>query len=170
MRITRDLLLIVVGILLFLSAVFAVLPYFGQIGSEITARGTVVQSDCRLSGPVTKSHSPGRTNITGFWRVCQAKVRWDDGRVQTREVLARPLTSDGVPPNTAVVERREDAASRSPLKRSVVYRADFEPKPIWGGAALIVVAVVAAVIALPPIDRTVQRLRGKSPNIPQARE
>ncbi|RCW39194.1 hypothetical protein DFQ14_11730 [Halopolyspora algeriensis] len=168
MRIVRDIFLVVVGIVLFLSNIFLVFPFFGMstLGSEVTARGVAVAKQCRFSGPVTETRSPEREFMTGWWWICDARVRWDDGRVEMREIVYSQLTDADIGREVEVVAR-EEIASRAGATRSVVYRADFEPKPVWAGVAMVVVSVVGLFVGFPGAYRLVRRIQGKSPELPK---
>lgn len=169
MRIIRDILLVVVSMGLFLSNVFFVFPFFGMstVGSEVTERGAAIAQQCRFAGPITESESPGREIMAGWWWVCEAKVRWDDGRVERREVPYSHLTDEDIGREVEVVERSE-IASRTSATRSVVYRADFDPKPVWAGVTMLIVSVVALFVGFPGAYRLVRRIQGKSPELPKA--
>lgn len=134
-------------------------------GSEVVARGVAVAQQCRFSGPITESEAPGREYLTGWWWVCDARVRWDDGRVEMREVPYSQLTDADIGRAVAVVER-EEAASKA-TTRSVIYRADFEPRPVWGTVAMVVMSVVAPLVGFPGAYRLVRRIRGKTPELPK---
>lgn len=159
MRIARDILLTVVGGCLFLSTIFAVLPYFGLPGSTATARGTAVTTACAFSGPISKSSAADRQYNTGFWTICQARIQWHEGGPsERREVLFLPTTGVKAGDTTQVVEFREKASNSD--TRSVVYGAAFEPRPLWGGVTAIGVALLAFAAGAPAAVRIVRRVRG----------
>lgn len=169
MRIFRDLLLVLVSALVLVLGMNVSTHYFGGFaaGSEVTARGVAVAQQCRFSGPLTETTAPDRESMTGWWWICDARVRWHDGRVERRETVYSQLTDADIGREVEVVERKE-AASRGGTTRSVVYRADFEPKPLWSTVATVVVGIVAAFIGFPAGYRLVRRIQGKSPELPKA--
>ncbi|MGJ7908856.1 DUF6346 domain-containing protein [Actinopolyspora sp. H202] len=160
-RVVRDALLIPVGIGLFLAAFFVVLPYFGTgaAGTEVSARGTAVAQQCRFSGPITKSRAPKRENVIGFGWICRARIHWNDGGVETREVSGSQLTGEDVGNRVDVVERRIDYSKGSDT-RPQIYRADFEPRVLlaWGSVmATCLLGFVFAALGFSGLSRSFSR-------------
>ncbi|SFT49243.1 hypothetical protein SAMN04487904_102494 [Actinopolyspora lacussalsi subsp. righensis] len=148
MRVVRDVLLVPIGILLFLAAFFVVLPYFGTgaAGSEVSARGTAVAQQCRFAGPIAKSSAPKRENVIGFGWICRARVHWNDGSVETREVSGSQLTGEDVGNSVDVVERQIDYSKGSDT-RPQIYRADFEPHVLLAWGSVLATCLLGFVFA-----------------------
>ncbi|WP_438388462.1 DUF6346 domain-containing protein [Actinopolyspora saharensis] len=162
MRVVRDVLLVPLGLVLFLSGILVVLPFFGvsAAGAEVTDRGTAVAQRCRFAGPIADSQAPERGNVLGFGHICQARVTWRDGTTESREVSGSQLTPDDIGTEVAVVERAVDDSARGSGTRPQLYRADFEPHPVLAGIAVIGVCLLGGACALVGASNLHQRFRG----------
>lgn len=164
-RVVRDVLLVPLGLVLFLSGIFVVLPFFGvgAAGAEVTARGTAVAQQCRFAGPIADSDAPEGGNVLGFGHTCQARVTWRDGTTELREVSGSQLTPDDVGTEVAVVERAVDDSARGSGTRPQLYRADFEPNMWLGVPVLLVVMFLGFAVAGPAASRLYKRFRSGEP-------
>ncbi|SDQ85735.1 DUF6346 domain-containing protein [Actinopolyspora saharensis] len=140
LRVVRDVLLVPLGLVLFLSGILVVLPFFGvsAAGAEVTDRGTAVAQRCRFAGPIADSQAPERENVLGFGHICQARVTWRDGTTELREVSGSQLTPDDIGTEVAVVERAVDDSARGSSTRSQVFRAGYEAN-MWLGVPVLLV-------------------------------
>ncbi|GAB3296180.1 hypothetical protein GCM10027563_38110 [Parasphingorhabdus pacifica] len=154
-------LLVAVAVLIAFASFTVVPPYFGvsAVDSEITARGAATAQQCRFAGPLTRSNHPDGPLQTSWGWMCEAEVRFDDGRTEQVETQYSRLTDADVGRPVRVVERLQ-AASKS-QDRSVIYRADFEPRPVLGGASMLGTVLLALFVGLLPLQRLVRRARGK---------
>lgn len=161
MKVIRDLLLILAALVIMVSVFMAIPGYFGvgAVGSKITARGTATAEHCRFSGPHTSSADPEGKSQFGWWWMCDAEVRFDDGRVQQVEVPYSQLTGDDVGRPVRVVERLEEASEAR--DHAVIYRADFEPRPVLGIGSMMGGVILAVFVGLLPLQRLVRKVRGK---------
>ncbi|WP_139219558.1 DUF6346 domain-containing protein [Actinopolyspora alba] len=144
----RDLLFLLLGVSLFFAAIFVVFPYFGTgaAGTEVSARGTAVAQQCRFAGPIAKSSAPKQENVIGFGWICRARVHWNDGSVETREVSGSQLTGDDVGNRVDVVERQIDYSKGSDT-RPQIYRADFEPHVLLAWSSVVATCLLGFVFA-----------------------
>ncbi|SFE26392.1 hypothetical protein SAMN04487819_11053 [Actinopolyspora alba] len=167
-RVVRDVLLIPIGIVLFLSGIFVVIPFFGIMvaGSEVTARGTAVAQQCRFDGPITESDAPKRGNIVGFGYICQARVTWRDGTTEMWEVSGSQLKPGDVGEEVAVVRRAiKIGGSGSIDTRPEVYRADYEPNRWLGVPVMLAVMLFGLVVGGPACSRLYQTFSRKEPAV-----
>ncbi|GGS25426.1 MULTISPECIES: DUF6346 domain-containing protein [Actinokineospora] len=116
------------------------------LGTEITDRGVATVLGCQDEGVID-----GLT-VGDLWR-CDLDVRWDSGRVE-RVRPDDPLQFGPEDGQVAVVERAVPQGNRTGARAAQVYRADFEPRPLWlialvGGG----LGVLGALVALSPIAR-----------------
>ncbi|SFT49260.1 hypothetical protein SAMN04487904_102495 [Actinopolyspora lacussalsi subsp. righensis] len=163
-RVVRDVLLIPVGMVLFLSGIFVVIPLFGigAAGSEVTARGTAVAQQCRFDGPITESDAPERGYVVGFGYICQARVTWRDGTTEMWEVSGSQLKPGDVGEEVAVVRRAiADGGAGTTTTRPEVFRADYEPNRWLGVPVMLAVMLFGIVVGGPACSRLYQTFSGK---------
>lgn len=164
-RVVRDVLLVPLGVVLFLSGIFVVLPFFGvaAAGAEVTAHGSAVAQQCRFAGPIADSQAPEGGNILGFGHICQARVTWQDGTTELREVSGSQLTPDDVGSEVDVVERAVDDSARGTGTRPQVFRAGYEANMWLGVPVLLVVMFLGFAAAGPAASRLYKRFRSGKP-------
>lgn len=161
MKVIRDLLLVVVAVVIALACFTLVPPHFGvgAVGSEIAARGTAIAQHCRFAGPFTESSRPEGPLQTSWGWMCEAEVRFDDGRTQQVGTQYSQLTGDDVGRPVRVVEREEKASKAQ--YRKVIYRAGFGPRPVLGFGSMMGGMILAVFVGILPLQRLVRRVRGK---------
>ncbi|PRW62664.1 DUF6346 domain-containing protein [Actinopolyspora mortivallis] len=145
-RLARDVVLIPLGLLLFAASILVVIPFFGlgAVGSEVTDRGTAVAQRCRFAGPIADSQSPDGGSVVGFGHICRARVTWQDGTTEMREVTGSQLTPDDIGREVAVVERAVDTGNGgSTSTEQEVYRQDYRPKPVLGVIGILATGLPA---------------------------
>ncbi|WP_019855399.1 DUF6346 domain-containing protein [Actinopolyspora mortivallis] len=138
--VVRDVMLIPLGLLLFAAAILVVIPFFGMtvVGSEVTNHGTAVAQRCRFAGPIADSQTPDGGNVVGFGHICWARVTWQDGTTEMREVTGSQLTPDDIGKKVAVVDRAVatgNGGSTSTEQR--VFREGYRPKPVLGSIGVV---------------------------------